>query len=256
VESWRAKLAAGDAEGAWDEFIARYRRLILATIRRTLGDDDDVVDVFAEVCASLSSDDLARLRRHAESGTSRFSTWLVTVVHHRTIDWVRHRDGRPRMRAPAGLSPAQEKIFRHVFDERRSHIEAYELIRQRDEPELTFPDFVKKVAETYRVVERARGKAATHYFVGPPIVSRQTEATAEDTLIAAESNERLSSVLEILPEDERLAVQLFVIDELSAERVARVVGWPNAKAVYNRVYRSLAVLRKELERRGVEAPKH
>jgi RNA polymerase sigma factor (sigma-70 family) len=256
VESWRAKLAAGDAEGAWDEFIARYRRLILATIRRTLGDDDDVVDIFAEVCASLSSDDLVRLRRHAESGTSRFSTWLVTVVHHRTIDWVRHRDGRPRMRVPAGLSRAQEKIFKHVFDERRSHIEAYELIRQRDEPDLKFPDFLKRVAETYRVVERARGKAATHYFVGPPIVSQQTEATAEDTMIAAESSELLSSVLEILPEDERLAVQLFVMDELPAQRVARVVGWANTKVVYNRVYRSLAVLRKELERRGVEAAKH
>ena len=254
MESWRAKLAAGDAEGAWDEFIARYRRLILATIRRTLGDDDDVVEVFAEVCARLSSDELMRLRRHAESDTSRFSTWLVTVVHHRTIDWVRHRDGRPRIRVPAGLSPSQEKIFKHVFDERRSHIEAYELIRQRDEPDLTFPDFLKQIAETYRVVERARGKAATHYFVGPPIVSKQTEATAEDTMIAAESSERLASVLEILPEDERLAVQLFVIDELQAERVAQVVGWPNAKAVYNRVYRSLAVLRKELERRGVESP--
>jgi DNA-directed RNA polymerase specialized sigma24 family protein len=160
------------------------------------------------------------------------------------------------MRAPAGLSPAQEKIFRHVFDERRSHIEAYELIRQRDEPELTFPDFLKRVAETYRAVERARGKAATHYFAGPPIVSNQMPATAEDELIATESSERLSSVLEILAEDERLAVQLFIIDELPAERVARVLGWPNAKAVYNRVYRSLAVLRKELERRGVEAPRH
>jgi DNA-directed RNA polymerase specialized sigma24 family protein len=159
------------------------------------------------------------------------------------------------MRAPAGLSPEQAKIFKYVFDDRRPHVEAYELIRQRDDPQLTFPDFLKQIAETYRAVERARGKAATHYFVGPPIVSNQTAATAEDALIAAESSERLSSVLEILAEDERLAVQLFVIDELSAERVARVVGWPNAKAVYNRVYRSLAVLRKELERRGVEAPR-
>lgn len=146
MESWRAKLAAGDSEGAWDEFITRYRRLIVATIGRTLGDDDDVGDVFAEICANLSSDDLARLRRHTELGTSLFSTWLVTVVHHQTIDWVRHRDGRPRMRAPAGLSPAQLRIFKRVFDERRSHVEAYELIRQRDEPDLSFADLLKQIA--------------------------------------------------------------------------------------------------------------
>ena len=252
MESWRAKLSAGDAEGAWDEFIARYRRLILATIRRTLGDDDDVADVLAEVCANLSADNLARLERHTESGTARFSTWLVTVVHHQTIDWVRRREGRHRVRPPPGLSPLQQQIFQHVFDERRSHVEAYELIRQRSNPDLAFGAFVREVAATYRTVEQIRGRAATHYFAGPPIFSEQNEATVEEALIAAETGRRLVTALEILPADERLAVQLFVIDDLPAERVACAVGWPNAKSVYNRVYRALAELRKELESRGVE----
>lgn len=252
MESWREKLVAGNSETAWDEFITRYRKLILATIRRSLGDDDDVADVFAEVCANLSADNLARLQRHAESGKARFSTWLVTVVHHQTIDLVRRREGRHRVRPPAGLSPMQLQIFHHVFDEKRPHVEAYELIRQRDQSNLSFADFLRQVAETYRVVERARGKAATHYFAGPPIISEQTELTSEDKLIASETRERLASVLEILPADERLAIQLFVIEDVSADRVARVVGWPNAKAVYNRVYRALAELRRELQRRGVE----
>lgn len=250
MESWRAKLVAGNTDGAWDEFITRYRRLILATIRRSLGDDDDAADVFAEVCATLSTDNLARLQRHAESGKARFSTWLVTVVHHQTIDLVRRREGRHRVRPPAGLSPMQLRIFQLVFDEKRPHVEAYELIRQRDQPNLEFADFLKQIAETYRAVERVRGKAATHYFAGPPIISEQTEFTAEDRLIASESGARLASALEILSPDERLAIQLFVVDDLSADQVARVVGWPNAKAVYNRVHRALGVLRKELERRG------
>jgi len=140
-----------------------------------------------------------------------------------------------------------------VFDERRSHVEAYELIRQQSNSDIAFREFVREVAQTYRTVERVRGKAATHYFAGPPIGSEQTETTVEEALIAAETGRRLATALEILPADDRLAVQLFVIDELSAERVARVVGWPNAKSVYNRVYRALAVLRTELERRGVES---
>ena len=252
MEFWRAKLSAGNTEGAWDEFITRYRRLILATIRRTLGDDDDVADVFAEVCGNLSADNLARLERHTESGAARFSTWLVTVVHHQAIDWVRQRDGRHRVRPPPGLSALQQQIFQYVFDERRSHVEAYEMIRQRSTSDLAFGPFVREIALTYRTIEQKRGKAATHYFAGPPIFSEQTEATAEEALIAGETGRRLVTALEILPADERLAVQLFVIDELPAERVARAVGWPNAKSVYNRVYRALAVLRKELERRGVE----
>jgi DNA-directed RNA polymerase specialized sigma24 family protein len=42
-----------------------------------------------------------------------------------------------------------------------------------------------------------------------------------------------------------------VLDELPAEAVAKVIGLPNAKAVYNRVYRALAVLREQLEQAGI-----
>jgi DNA-directed RNA polymerase specialized sigma24 family protein len=172
-------------------------------------------------------------------------------VHHQTIDWVRQREGRHRVRTPAGLSSLQNLIFKYVFDERRSHVEAYELIQQRGLSELSFADFLKEVAETYHVVERAVGKAATHYLPGPPVLS-EGAATVEDEIIAAERAGQLNAALQVLPSDERLAIQLFVVDDVGADRVARIVGWPNAKAVYNRVYRALQVLRKELERAGVD----
>jgi DNA-directed RNA polymerase specialized sigma24 family protein len=61
----------------------------------------------------------------------------------------------------------------------------------------------------------------------------------------------MAVALQSLSADERLAVQLFVVDELPAVEVARIVGWPNAKAVYNRVYRALAQLRLRLEGEGL-----
>ncbi|HEY8165040.1 MAG TPA: hypothetical protein VIF83_05730, partial [Gemmatimonadaceae bacterium] len=179
-------------------------------------------------------------------------TWLVTVVHHETIDWVRHREGRHRVRMPSGLSPLQNQIFKYVFDERRSHVEAYELIRQHGTGDFGFSDFLREVAETYHVVEHALGKAATHYLPGPPVLTEGTGATVEDEIIAAERAGQLNAALQVLPPDERLAIQLFIVDDVGADRVARIVGWPNAKAVYNRVYRALQVLRKELERAGVD----
>ena len=251
MESWRAKLVAGDVEGAWNEFIARYQRLIVATIRRTIGNDDDVDDIFGDVCARLSANNLARLKQHSETGTARLSTWLVTVVHHQTIDWVRQREGRHRVRPPPGLTALQNQIFKYVFDEHRSHVEAYELIQQRGLTQSTFGEFLKDVTETYHVIERTHGKAATHYLPGPPILAEGTEATAEDAIIAAERAGQLNEALQILESEERLAIQLFVINGLPAARVARILEWPNAKAVYNRVYRALAAVRKELERTGV-----
>ena len=48
-----------------------------------------------------------------------------------------------------------------------------------------------------------------------------------------------------------MVVELYVIEELPAVDVARIAGLPNAKAVYNRVYRALADLRDWLEAAGV-----
>jgi len=252
MEEWRAKLAAGDSQGAWDAFITRYRRLITGTIRRTVIERDDIAEVFAEICAALSTDDMALLKRHAQEGAATFSTWLVTVVHHRAVDWMRKEHGRRRITPPPGLTDLQQRIFHHIVAERRSHVETYELIRQRFDNALPFGSFLKELSETYRVMERGSGKAATHYLPGPPVSLNETESLADEALFSAETGTQLAAVLKHLAADERLAIQLFVIDELPAERVAKIVGWPNAKAVYNRVYRALAEARKELEQQGFD----
>src|SRR5689334_6946055 len=97
-EAWYRALQSGDAEGAWELFIAQYRRLILATIRHYTRDEEEVVDVFADVCSDLCEDQLARLTRYWDRTThsARFSSWLVTIVRHRVIDWLRHRTFRKR----------------------------------------------------------------------------------------------------------------------------------------------------------------
>jgi DNA-directed RNA polymerase specialized sigma24 family protein len=48
-----------------------------------------------------------------------------------------------------------------------------------------------------------------------------------------------------------VAVELYIMEELSAEQVAAILGLPNAKAVYNKVYRSLEVLRSQMEQAGL-----
>lgn len=247
MDVWRATLANGDPTKAWDLFIVRYRRLILSVIRRSIADADDVSDVFGEVCADLSSDNFRRIAGHTDSGKARFSTWLVTVVHHRTIDWIRHRDGRRRIAVPAGLSPLQEKIFNRVICEQHSHVAAYELIRQQPDSNLTFRAFMKEVTATFQTLERVSGKTVTKYFPGQPATIEQAQPGPDDVLMSSDSSDKLHAALETLSPEERLAVQLFVVDEMPADAVARTVGWPNAKSVYNRVYRALGVLRRELQ---------
>lgn len=252
MESWQAALARGDPEVAWGLFIARYRRLILAAIRRTIRSDEDALEVFADVCLALSADGMSRLTRYTtrSDAQARFSTWLVVVVRNLAVDWLRRRTGRRRLTAPDGLSPLQREIFRHVFADRRSHAEAYELTRGDSADALSFGAFLREVAATYRLVQPAQLPAVS-WLRAPPDIEPQAPPDPDAALLAADREGRLSAALEALPDDTRLALKLFVLDELPAPRVAEALGWRNAKEVYNRVYRALSRLRQELARQGL-----
>jgi len=252
AESWIAPLEAGDPDSAWNIFLERYRRLIFGAIRHYAQDYDDVMDVFARVCEALREDDLRRLRSYAREPEhrARFSTWLVSVVRHLTIDWFRQRNGRRRLTAVCeALPPLQRQIFEHVFLYQRSHVEAYELIRARDAPTLSFRQFLGELRATYRAATAGRRGRLLREFGGPDlhdVVPVPAELGESD-----DRKQRVAQALDALSAEDRVAVQLCVIEELPAAKVAAILGLPNAKAVYNRVYRALAAMRAGLERAGL-----
>jgi RNA polymerase sigma factor (sigma-70 family) len=252
MEAWIAELQRGSSEAAWDLFLDRYRRLIFAAIRHYAQDYDDVMDVFARVCESLREHDLRRLRTYVAQTDHRasFSTWLVTVVRHLTIDWFRHRDGRRRISAVAErLPPLQRCIFEHVFVARRSHVEAYELIRASESPALSFRQFLAELRQTYTAVtDGRRGRLLAE--LGTP-AANGSEPEAPSVEEESEHGELLEEALSDLDAGDRVALELYVVEGMPAADVARVVGLPNAKAVYNHVYRALAVLKERFDRAGV-----
>jgi RNA polymerase sigma factor (sigma-70 family) len=251
VEQWIAPLEAGDPEAAWDLFIERYRRLVFGAIRRYTIETDEVMDVFARVCEALRENDFHRLRRCASrADPSRpLSTWIVAVVHNLTIDWFRNRDGRTRLSTiVTALPPLQQRIFEYVFLEQNSHVEAYELLCSRDGATLSFGAFLKELNVTYAATTVGRrGRVVAELAIPPPA----SPDPLFDPAVAAEQRTLLARVLDTLPPEDRLAVQLYIVDEVPAEQVARALGYPNTKTVYNRVYRALAAIRASLERAGI-----
>ncbi len=248
MDAWLEELRAGRSEPAWALFIDRYRRLIFSAIRHFANDPDDVMDVFACVCESLRERDLARLRHYAESSTpgARFSTWLVAVVRNRTVDWFRHRDGRPRHRMPANLTMLQQRIYHSVFIDGSSHEECFHRLQLAASPPVSTHEFSEALRTTYRLAGQRGGARAAGDAPAPT-----SAGTPEQQTLAADAGHRVTRLLEVLDPADRLAVQLFVVDELAAAEVARIVGWPNAKMVYNRVSRALTMLRHELARSGI-----
>jgi RNA polymerase sigma factor (sigma-70 family) len=245
MERWIVALEEGRPEEAWDEFIGRYRRLVFAAIRHYVRDHDDVMDVFASVCEMLRKDDFCRLRQYSPRGErrARFTTWLVVVVRHITVDWLRRRNGRPRaMNGGTDISPLQRRIREEVLSARGSHAEVFERIRSRDDPNLTFGSFLRELAAAYRALPASDPSVG---LVGDP------SQVSIDVAEARETREILDAALASLAGADRAAVLMYVVDELPAADVARILGLPNAKAVYNRVYRALADVREALERAGL-----
>jgi len=254
VEPWLSELDQGHAQAAWDLFAERYRRLILATIRRLVPDHDDVMDVFSTVCEALSADDCARLKRYSDqtgqaARPASVATWLVIVVRNLTIDWRRRQAGRRRLNVPKNLSPLQQQIYAAVCLGGCSHVEAYETIRTRTGSSMPFEEFLREVRATLRLApcpSDARHRTAALTPLPDAVASE-----AADPVEIAELARRIDAALASYPDDVRVAVELFVIERMPADAVARVVGWPNAKAVYNRVYRVLASLRTDFVRDGI-----
>lgn len=246
-------LRRGAVTLAWDRFIDRYRRLIMAIIRRYATDRDEAMDLFAHVCAALNSDNLVRLRRYAALAPPRprCATWLVTVVRHLIIDWYRHRDGRRRLSTLVErLPPLEGRVFELVFHEGRSHVEAFETLTSRGEYDQPFPAFLRLLRATYEAV-RALRPGMLMRELAPPLPPVPAIEPA-DPAVVAERRALLAEALALLDDRDRLAVQLYVLDDLPAAEVARLVGYPSAKTVYNRAYRALQTMRTHLCTAGLQ----
>jgi RNA polymerase sigma factor (sigma-70 family) len=202
----------------------------------------------------LRANDMARIRRFddATPGRASFTTWLVVVVRHLAVDWIRARDGRPRPQIPDELTPTGRRIYRRLFVEGLSHREAMEREAAESGGALHPGAWLHELREVHRVAFIAGTRQLQRMRVSSVSIAIADEQGAEEVYVS-DAHRVLGEALQSLEPTVRLAVQLFVIDEVSAADIAKTVGWPSAKTVYNRVYRALAGIRQALVDRGIGA---
>jgi RNA polymerase sigma factor (sigma-70 family) len=245
------RLRDGDHEGAWNLFVDRYRRLIFSVIRRYATDPDEVMDLFAHICERLHANDLARLRRYPPDGSARasFSTWLVAVTRNLIVDWYRMRDGRSRAKGGDDLSPLARRIRDYVFTRGYSHRETQEVLCGSSGAGVGVAEYQRALRELHRwLFSSAPGAAWRPVAVDGASYDPQA-SEAEDV----DPAETAGQALQALSPDVRMAVTLFVVEEMPAADIARVLGLPNAKSVYNKVYRGIDALRRALAQGAVRS---
>src|SRR5439155_1347684 len=109
-----------------------------------------------------------------------------------------------------------------VFFERRSGVEAYELLRARETPGLPFRTFLSELRETYKAATAGR-RGHVMRGLGPPPGPEPVRAT---TGVTAERSERLQHALHSLSDPGQRAVQLYVMHGRPAAEAASPRGLP------------------------------
>ena len=105
-------LAAGGDGSALEALYARYGRVSYALARRILNDDVLAQDVVQEVFLTVWRD-----ATRFDPSRGGFSTWLLTMTHHKSVDSVRREENLRKRRAPADALEFEPSDAPSVDDE-------------------------------------------------------------------------------------------------------------------------------------------
>lgn len=84
-------------EGAWEQFLIKYNKLIYYSIHRTCSvhhyspAPDELEDLFNDVLVHLIKDDCRKLRLYKGIGGATVATWIRTITVRFVIDYLRQR---------------------------------------------------------------------------------------------------------------------------------------------------------------------
>lgn len=260
----RAILAGSTA--AWQTFIKRYSRLIMAMIRRYVRESDDARSLHAHVLESLYGGGLG----HYE-GRAALSTWLVAVTRAAVADDLRRRLGRRRWRKQLDrLERYEREVFHHYYLNglsfgtvlRTVHDNGAQptpdrllLALQRIES-LVSDRFLRRLR--YDLHAQSVGAASGRLLEYLDHVRGEAELLAgvqspEFGLLEREARHTVEAVMDQvarLPAEDRRLLSLRFEQGWTARRIAEELGLGEQRSVYTRLDRILRGLRRVLAHWG------
>lgn len=266
-----------DSESAWKAFVEEHTDMILAIVSHYLPDEDLRMDAYLFALEGFRADDYRRFRKYRErerSGDAPFIAWLKFVTRNLALDFVRHWKGRRSLpKVIEAMHGDEQFLFRCLYWDRMTYAETLEHLRARGNDGARIEDVARRagalataLADSGHPLAWGASRMTSRLSFDDPEASPALEARATEAAAAAgysapqapnidyearrdfEDAERLLG--ELRPE-ERLLLQLKYESRLGADEIARIVGAPTAKAVYNRIARIIERLRSQAAEREV-----
>ncbi len=100
---------------AWRELLRRFRGLMFRCITKVAGkydavlSNEDVNEIFADMCFNLLRDDMRKLRAYDPARGAKLGSWLGLLAINTAYDYLRQTSRRPMLdRLDGAPDPAQE----------------------------------------------------------------------------------------------------------------------------------------------------
>jgi RNA polymerase sigma factor (sigma-70 family) len=254
-----AGLLASDPERGWTAFIESHTPTLLALIERAgVVDRDEAMEVYTRVCARLSDDRYASLRKRDPAAGS-LAGWLAVVVRRAAVDYVRSQIGRRRMfGAVRDLDRAHQRVFELYYWDRRPLAEVTEVLRAETGDAVTLDSVLDRLETVDRVLtERHRAEllslvARSRPPVplddaddGTPAIDPVSDTPDPETALRIRETEvRLRDALAALPAEDSAIVILKYAEGLTRVQIQRVLRLP--ELTEHRVRTIVATLRVRL----------
>jgi len=254
---------AGSSE-AWQAFVLRYSRLVMAVIRRYEPDprSDEARSLHADVLATLYRGGLAHY-----AGRAALSTWLVAVTRATVVDSMRRRLGGRRLRMQLdGLGPYETEVFRLYYVKGLSFGTVLKMARDngaRATPDrllLALQHIEDRVTDRYhrrlrydlhaQSVGAASGRLLE--YLDHLRSESQSDKGSQDPdyyLMEREARGVVQAVMERvgrLPAEDRRLLSLRFEQGWTAKRIAEELGLSGQRTVYTQLDRILRGLRRML----------
>jgi RNA polymerase sigma factor (sigma-70 family) len=245
-----------NAEAVFIEHLPTVERAAAKASRRYNLWDDDAEEFGAWVKMKLMDDDYAVF--HKYRGESDWKTYLTIVVTRHASSFLRERLGRwrPSVEAVRRGPPAPEL---ETLVRRDGYTLAQAGEKLRTSGATTLSDY-----ELARLFEALPGRAPLRPVrvpAEPVFEAAQASSRADAHLIAEESRacrgeltDALRRAMDHFSPEERMIVQLYYGEEITAAEISRALGIEQ-KPLYRRIPRLRDRLRGYLEEEGVSAEK-
>lgn len=231
--------------------LAVIDRAVAFACRRYRLDASDAEEFAAIVRLKLIENDCAILRAYEQR--SSFATYISIVVQRMALDYRIHMWGKWHPSAEAkrlgGLALELEQLLHR---DGRTLDDALAILAPRHE-RVTRASLASLAA---RLPVRAPARREVDLDAAAPVAVTRA-ASVEEPLLAAErrrTSERVSSIMsaliERLPDDDRLLLQLRFEGGMTVAQIARSLGL-DQKLTYRRIDRRMRDLREELARAGI-----